>query len=320
MSPLPPHLPEVAHPGITISGIWPDAWKTRGATLEGLRKVEQYPFFRSAHILDVPHPGERSDIGRWVRDQHIALTYCLTIIMYREGLDLSAQDEAARRHAVSRLVEGMREAAECGAVCAQLISGPAPATEEERPAKLALLERSLSEIAVEAGRHSPVPLAIEPLDVRFHKRRSLGFTDEAVRLTKNVRRAQPNFTLCLDTAHMILNDEDPAAMLNEARGHYDELHLCNCVTVPGHEFHGDHHVPFGPPGRLDSAAAGRVLAAAYRTGFLSRQSPGRVTGEILRRTETPDQVMSHVQEFLSAAWEEAVKELTHDARDPVGGQ
>jgi sugar phosphate isomerase/epimerase len=311
---LPPisslQFPGVAVPGVTISGIFPEAWMMPGYTLQGLRQLEKFPFFESVHLLDVSDPAERAEIARWLRDHNVALTYCLTIIMYREDLDLSAADESARRKAVARLVEGMREATECGAVCAQLISGPGPANLAERSEKLARLELSLAEIAREAGRFTSVPLAIEPLDVRFHKRRALGYTDEAIRLTQAMRRIQPNFTLCLDSAHMILNDEDPAAMIEQAQGLYDELHLCNCITVPGHEFYGDYHPPFGAPGRLDAAAAGRILAAAVRTGFLDQRKRGRVTGEILRRKETPQATLQHVQDFLLAAWDSAQRELT----------
>jgi len=312
-------LHDVALPGVTISGIWPEAHQTPGATLEGLRILERFPFFRCAHILDVPDPKERAAIARWARVNRVALTYCLTFIMYREGLDPSAEDEALRRRAVSRLVEGVREAAECGAVCAQLISGPAPANESDRPAALARLQRSLMEIAGESRKHTAIPLAIEPLDIRFHKRKALGSTSEAVELARAVRREHANFTLCLDTAHMILNEEDPAAMLAPARGCFDELHLCNCITVPGHPFYGDHHVPFGPPGRLDPELGGRVLAAAVRSGFLCREAPGRVTGEIIRREQTPEEVMNHVQDFFVKSWQKAGEEIarSHPSRDDV---
>ncbi len=280
-----------------------------GKTIEGLRILERFPYFRACHILDVSDSGERAAIAQWVAERDIALTYCLTIIMYREELDLSHRDESKRRQAVARLSEGVREAAECGAVCAQLISGPAPALAPDRPANLALLQRSLTEIAAATADVKGVRLAIEPLDVAFHKRKTLGSTAESIRLTRGVREQQPNFTLCLDTAHMILNEEDPVAMVTEAAGYFDELHLCNCITQAGHPLYGDYHPNFGPPGRLDAKLAGQVLASAYRTGFLSTATPGRVTGEILRRDQTPEATLQHVQEFLEAAWAAACDEL-----------
>ena len=93
-----------------------------------------------------------------------------------ENLRFDAGEEGNDPAFVARLVEGMREASECGAVCAQLVSGSGPAVAAERPARLARLEQSLAEIAVQAARlaatHNPdgaeVRVADENLPGKWH--------------------------------------------------------------------------------------------------------------------------------------------------------
>jgi len=106
---------------------------------------------------------------------------------------------------------------------------------------------------------------------------------------------------------MTLNEEAILGLLPALRPHVGEFHFCNCVTTPGHPLHGDHHVPFGPPGALDIAAVGKIMAEAVNVGLFQRERRPRVFCEV-RRTNghTVEEVMRHSWSVLETGWEMAV--------------
>jgi len=298
MEPAP--LSAYARPGLMLSQVWPDARDTEGETLRGLETALAHPFFETFHSVDVLFPKERAAIGRVARERKLDLTCGLSRIASHGKHHLSDLDEGRREAAVAAHAAVFDGAREMGARYVQVNSGPAPADPARRGEALARLEASLAALAEAAA--PDVGLLIEPLDVTVHKKGTLGYAPEALALC----RAVPGLGLCVDTAHMTLNGEAIEGALPALLPHTGEFHFCNCVTTPGHPLHGDHHVPFGPPGALDVADVGRIMAAAVRCGLFSREARPRVFCEERRTTgQAPEDVVDHARAVLEGGWDAA---------------
>jgi sugar phosphate isomerase/epimerase len=169
----------------------------------------------------------------------------------------------------------------------------------------------LAEIVRAAQQAPALVVIIEPLDVAAHKRQTLGFTAEAVRLLYRLRAVGLEVGLCLDTAHLLLNGEDPVENFAHTWELIVELHVCNCVTEPNHALYGDRHLPFGPPGVMDVATTAQILKELRP----ERRLP--VFCEVLKReTDSSEAVMAHCRNHLLIAWELAVASMGRDDPPP----
>jgi sugar phosphate isomerase/epimerase len=72
-------------------------------------------------------------------------------------------------------------------------------------------------------------LIIEPLDWNVHKKGSLGLTAEAVAICQAAAGEGLTLSVCVDTAHALLNGENLLASLALARPYLAEYHHGNCV-------------------------------------------------------------------------------------------
>src|SRR5690606_4077100 len=192
-------------------------------------------------------------------------------------LSLSSLDETNRLRACEVVAEQVHAAVEAGAHALCVISGPRPADTAARPEALAALEDSLVRVCRAAQSAAPdLEIIIEPLDHSAHKRNTLGSTTEAVAICRRLAVQGLVLKLCLDTAHLILNEESPVEAVMQARDHVAEFHFCNCCTDPNHPLFGDRHLPFGPPGVVDERQIGAWMAELHARDFFSPATRPRV--------------------------------------------
>lgn len=309
-------LADVATPGVMISQIAPHARETEGATRAVVETAMQQDWVRAIQTVEIVSSRERRAVADIVRAKGLRYTYCLARVQNDRGLNLS-DIEGQRRANAQAIIGHLEEAVEAGADSVQLVSGPRPQQEALRPQALAALATSLAEIAEAAAHIGALRIGIEPLDFFAHKRHSLGSSAEAAAICAQLRRQGQRVELCLDTAHMLLNGESPAAALALCRPFVFELHLCNCVTEPGHPLYGDRHLPFGAPGRIDAVAAAALLAAAVADGFLNDRDRPTLQCEVLNtRGERPEVMIAEARRFLYATWALADAKLQGGAGEP----
>ena len=109
--------------------------------------------------------------------------------------------------------------------------------------------------------------------------------------------------LCLDTAHMLLNGEDPMDALAFAQPYVAEFHYCNCVTDASHPLFGDRHLHFGSPGVVDVETISRFMQRSVDIAFFGPEARPRIYCEVLKRDQDdPLQVMRHCRDALERAW------------------
>ncbi len=296
-------LSEVARPGILISNTWPTSRERPGDTLAAVEAVLCHGFFEAFQTVEIPYPDERRAIASLLRQEGYPLTYCLTRVLNEAGLNLSDLDEENRRQSVERAIRGLDEAREAGASQVSVISGPRPADPAQRAEAVRQLGKSLLPICRAAQAEPALGLIVEPLDSNVHKKCSLGLTAEAVALCQAAAREGLSLSVCVDTAHALLNGEDLLESLALARPYLAEYHYCNCVLDPAHPFYGDWHLPFGPPGVVDVAAIARLMRESVEIGFFGPESRPPIFCEVLKRAQDePHQVMQHCHDSLEQAW------------------
>lgn len=294
---------DVCIPGAMISQTWPKSREVQGATLRAIESVLEQGFYKGIQTVEVPFAEERESIGLLVKKERIPLTYCVSRVLNENKLNLSDLDDNNRKRSYEAVITCLSDAAQMGASAVTFISGPAPEDETLRIKALDKLTDSLSRICYAAQDFPDMKIVIEPLDVHAHKKNTLGFTQEGVKICKTVRAQGLNVYLCLDTAHAYLNGEDPVEALQRAFDFMSEFHFCNCVTDITDPLFGDRHIPFGQPGVLGEEVITGILQRLWDIGFLS---PGRrpmVLCEILKREEDDSlTLLEKTGQALTRAW------------------
>jgi sugar phosphate isomerase/epimerase len=296
-------LRDSARPGILISNTWPTTRESRGETVAAVERVLEYGFFEAIQTVEIPYSDERKTIARLLGEMDYPLTYCLTRVLNENRLSLAGLEEQNRRKSYAQVIRCLDDAREAGATRVSMISGPAPADPTRRPDALRALGDSLMHICQAASAEPALQVVIEPLDIDAHKKCALGLTSEGVALCTQAEEAGLDLAICVDTAHVILNGEDPVEALMLAQPWLVEYHYCNAVLDTAHPFYGDWHLPFGPPGVVSIDTISGIMARSLETGFFSREHRPSIFCEVLSREEYPPQwVMEHCRDALQNAW------------------
>jgi len=303
-------LHDVAKPGLMLSQTWPTSRETEGETLRGFETALNRDFFWSFQTVEIPYSDERKKVAHLLKEEPYSYTYCIARVLNENKLDLSDLDATNRQRSCDQVIRCLDEAREAGAGALSFISGPTPEALEQRSEALKCLHDSIEKIAVEAKKDPEVNLIVEPLDVEAHKKRTLGYTSEAIALCRELEQKGTKLYLCLDTAHLLLNGEDPDEALRDARDYVTEFHYCNCVVDPSHPIYGDRHIHFGDPGVLDFEGIARLMAKQVEMGYFDTVKRPAVMCEVLKQeADQSAWIMEHCIEALNTGWELAQREI-----------
>lgn len=293
----------LAQPGAVISNAWPQSRATEGATQRAIEEVlARFPFFEAFQTVDVPFAAERKAIRSLLGDRGFPHTYALTRVLGERKLSLSSLDPDNRRQAVATVIAQFDEAIEAGAGTVAVISGARPSDPAQRTAALEALEESLAQLSAAATQRG-IALVIEPLDHSAHKCQTLGTTREAVGICRRLAARNLPLSLCLDTAHLILNDEPIIPAVDAARAFIAEFHFCNPVTDRNSPLFGDQHVPFGPPGAMGADQIASLLADLRDIRFLDAERRPRIYCEVMKPAGMDSlAVIAHCRDALVNGW------------------
>jgi sugar phosphate isomerase/epimerase len=287
-----------------LSQTWPDSRERVGDTEKAFECALSKEFFTSFQTVEVPDAGERRAIARLLERGDFFYDYCVARVLNENGLNLSDPEAEARRTSAQKVIDCLDDAREAGADTITVISGPRPDREKDRAEALKRLSESLARIATEAAKAPAVGLVIEPLDVEAHKRMSLGYTSEAAEMCRRLQREGLSVRLLLDTAHMILNDEDPVRSLRDAMEVTSAFHYCNCVTDATHPLYGDRHIRFGAPGVIAVDQISEIMRAQTAMGFFDARRRPPIMCEVLKRDgEESVELMDYCAAIIADAWE-----------------
>ena len=230
-------------------------------------------------------PEIRRELRARLRDAHVRVRS--VHLPYGGALDLSLENETARRHAVAGTAEYLRAAAALGASLAVIHPSAEPISDEARPARLDAARRSLADLAPRAAALG-VPLAVECLP-----RTCLGNT--AVELASLLEAVDPDaIGACIDVNHLNLREPDLTDAVTVLGSRLLTLH---CSENDGVDER--HWLPGVEGGVVDWQAFSRGLVrAAYSGPFLYElRSLGRPIAETLTC------IVENYRVFVASRWD-----------------
>src|SRR5699024_5457919 len=178
-----------------------------------------------------------------------------------EGLYLADSDEEKRKKAVSYMKKIIELSVEANAEFVGFTSGKKLLPDSKMDEQIQSFEKSVIELIDYIEQYDQIELMLEPLDTRADKKFVIGETDYVVNFFE--RLAEQNklnkLSVCIDTAHIVLNNEDIIKSMEKLSQYSQRIHLANVVLNKESELFGDKHLQMGTPGFLTQKIAKQIL-------------------------------------------------------------
>ncbi len=226
--------------------IFPETLTGSGPVLETISRIVNDDFFSMIEVGHINDPEVRKRVAELIATSHVRVAFGAQPSILTKKLDLNSFDEMKRKEALATLTPQIDEAKEIGAKRFTVLSGPDPG-KEKRPAAREMLIQSLLELC-SYGKGQGISVTLETFDRTVEKKSLIGPSDEAVMVSKAVKKQFPDFGLMYDMGHAPLLDEDPPKSLKLLKDHLVHVHVGNCVKKPGLPAYGDQHPRFGLSG------------------------------------------------------------------------
>lgn len=206
-------------------------------------KALELDFYRGVELGIFFDKANRAHLREKTEKNNINLVTFITPYVKDKKMSLCTLDSAARKEAVSYVLQLVEMAAEQGCRTIGIPSGDYPGDAHKEEAKKCLAE-SVHEIANKAKSLS-CNLTIEPLDRYAHKKQLIGPMGEAAHWVGVLRESCDNFFIHWDSAHEALGGIDLMESLELASPYLAQFHICNAVTDKNHPYYGDWHMDVG---------------------------------------------------------------------------
>lgn len=282
-----------------------------GPILETLPTIINDSDFGAIEIAPIKNPEVRQKAKALLAQSQLQVVYLPILPVLLEKLEPGSADADQRKAAMNRLKVLIDEAIDFGCTMA-MVQGPLDPGPTQRTATTERLIQDLQmlcDYATAQSRHRLLYLTFENFDRDIEKKRLIGPTVEAVRMTEAVNR--PNFGLTIDLSHLPLLNETSAHALQTAAPHLIHAHIGNCVIDhPQSPLYGDFHPRFGHPlGRNDLLEVVDYLKQLDAVGYWAqaRERLGRtpilsmelrpVPGE-----DNPEAVLANGKRTFIRAW------------------
>lgn len=285
--------------------VYPETMSGAGPVLETVSKIVQDDFFSMIEITHISDPEVRRQVAELIKSAHMRVAFGAQPVILSQKLNLNSLDHKKRREAVSILKPLVDEAKEDGSSRFTVLSGPDPGESERERAKTFLVE-SLLELCAYA-KDKRVSVTLETFDRSVDKKSLIGPSQEAVEISKTVRKEFPDFGLMYDMGHAPLLDEEFSKSLRLLKDHLVHVHVGNCVKTAGHSAYGDQHPRFGlEGGQNDVRELVQFLRALRDIGYIKStpQEDSPVVGFELkpRPGESPEAVIVNGKRTWKKAW------------------
>ena len=200
-------------PGVLLGETHYNQAATQAVMADAVGRIASLGRYEAVEIPFIPWAEDRMRIHSTAQSHGLAVVQWVGGALEKENCNLSSIDQELRRKSASRLMECMELAAECGASTIGVLSGPDPGP-DKREAAIESLAESLLEAAV-VGSRLGVSILLEPLDLEMHKKGLVGKSAETSLLRRRLGANAFGIKISLDTAHTLLNGEDPMSLARE---------------------------------------------------------------------------------------------------------
>ena len=247
--------------------IYPETMAGSGPILETVSQIVNDDFFGMIEISHINDAAVRKQVADTIQTSHARVAFGAQPTILRGKLDLNSDDKSKRLEAIKILEPQIDEAKEIGAKRFTVLSGPDPGPEKRTNARSLLIE-SLLELCGYA-KDRGISVTLETFDRTIEKKSLIGPSEEALEVSKSVKKNFPDFGLMYDMGHAPLLDEDPAKSLNLLKDQLVHVHVGNCVKRQGLPAYGDQHPRFGiSGGENDVAELVKFIRGLIAIGYI----------------------------------------------------
>jgi sugar phosphate isomerase/epimerase len=288
--------------GIVHFMAYPECIKGEGPIYDTLAKIVEDEFFSCVEITWIKDRAERKRVKSLLAGSHMGVGYGAQPAVLSQKLNLNSFNDAERKRAVDQIKACADEAAEVGATCLSVLSGPDPG--ERREEAMKLLIDSLHQIAAYC-KPLGIRFMLESFDSRYDKKALVGPAATALQVAKALRKDFPNFGIMVDLSHLPIQDETPIQVFDTlGRENVAHIHIGNCVKQEGHPLYGDLHPRFGcPGGENDVRQLVEFLRALFGIEYLRKGRRPIVAFEVKPYgDETSGVVIASAKRVLMDAW------------------
>jgi sugar phosphate isomerase/epimerase len=155
-----------------------------------------------------------------------------------------------------------------------------------------------------------VLVMVEPTDREIDKKKFIGPSIEAVRLTQKIHKAGfKNFSSMIDMCHLPLMGETIEQAMKETNGYLGHIHMGNCIIKDKtNALYGDKHPAWGLDGSeygVDDIA--KILKIGMDMGYFSKNSKGSASFEMMAYENiSPVESIERFFDYLERAWDKIV--------------
>jgi len=279
-----------------------------GQFVQSIQKLVKLDFFDALEMGSINDPGARIDVVQAAHDYGVRFGFGAQPLILSQGINLNSLDAAIRRAGIDKLKAALDQAAEIHAESFVLLSGKDPGPDERAQAY-----ETLSDSLQVLGNYAKllgIRLVLEIFDRSVDKCSLVGPAPEARSLAEKVRIGYPEFGLLYDMGHMSLLDETPETALPVIKDYLAEVHLGNCVKLPGAPAYGDKHPRFDYPGGVNGTAElVHFLRSLFNIGYLKEDASSEelpwVGFEVRPQAgETVELVLENIRQTWENAWQQ----------------
>lgn len=211
----------------------------------------------------------RKEFARFVRERDISVTIWSTSNLNNEGLYLADPDEEKRKNAVSYMKKIIDLSAEANAEFIGFTSGKKIVPNSEMNKQINSFEKSVIELIDYIEKYDRIELMLEPLDTDADKKFVVGETNYVIDFFERLAKQNKlnKLSVCIDTAHIVLNNEGVIKSMEKLSQYSQRIHLANVVLNKESELFGDKHIRMGTPGFLTQKIANQILKEANKLEF-----------------------------------------------------
>ena len=188
--------------------IFPETLTGSGPIFETVSRIVNDDFFSMIEVGHINDPEVRKQVAAAIDSSHARVAFGAQPTILTKKLDLNSFDETKRNEALTTLMPQIDEAKEIGASRFTVLSGP-DSGEQKRAQARELLVQSLVELC-SYGKKRGINVTLETFDRTVEKKRLIGPSDEALAVSKAVKKQFAGFGLMYDMGHAPLLDEDPS--------------------------------------------------------------------------------------------------------------
>ncbi|GAA5421198.1 MAG: sugar phosphate isomerase/epimerase [Tetragenococcus koreensis] len=215
----------------------------------------------------------RKEFAEFVSRKNVSVTIWSTSNLNNKKLYLADPDEEKRQEAVRYMKEIIDLSVESNAEFIGFTSGKKILSNLEMNKQIQNFEKSIIELIDYVEQYEQIELLLEPLDTDADKKFVVGSTDYVLDLFERLEEQDKlnKLSVCIDTAHIVLNNECVIKSMKKLSKYSQRIHLANVVLNQESELFGDKHLRVGTPGFLTQNFATQMLDEADGLKFRSEK-------------------------------------------------